>query len=147
MIVYVDTSALVKLFVREEGSDEVFRWIAEADIVSTALIAYAEARAALARRWRLADLPPSRLPGVVRALDEQWPSFLAVEITRDLVTKAGNLAERHALRGYDAVHLAAALEYGRLSSSKVTFVAYDDRLSLAALAEGLDVRGRLPGAA
>jgi predicted nucleic acid-binding protein len=49
---YLDTSSLVKLYVTEAGSDSVHGLVNEASIVATASIAYPEARAALARRWR-----------------------------------------------------------------------------------------------
>lgn len=49
MILYVDTSALVKVYVTEPGSSEVRGRIDEAEAVATALVTYAEARAALAQ--------------------------------------------------------------------------------------------------
>lgn len=52
MIVYLDTSALVKLYVDEPGTQEVARWIQRATAVSTSRVSYVEARAAFARRYR-----------------------------------------------------------------------------------------------
>jgi len=67
--------------------------------------------------------------------------YQIVEITDELVETAMELVERHALRGYDAVQLAAALELQgarvSLSLSPIQFVCADDRLNEAAEEEGL----------
>jgi predicted nucleic acid-binding protein len=69
--------------------------------------------------------------------------YQVVEVTEQLVDLAMTLAERHGLRGYDSVQLAAALALQAarqaLDLSAVTFVCADDRLNAAAMAEGLSV--------
>ncbi|MGH8694308.1 MAG: PIN domain-containing protein [Burkholderiales bacterium] len=52
MILYLDTSALVKLYVREQGSAQVRAHVNKADVIATSVVAYAEARAAFARLRR-----------------------------------------------------------------------------------------------
>ena len=52
MTVYLDTSSLVKLFLEESGSDQVRALVADATAIATSVVAYAETRAALARRRR-----------------------------------------------------------------------------------------------
>jgi predicted nucleic acid-binding protein len=56
MILYLDTSALVKLYVEEIGSNEVKKLVKTAQIVSTSRIAYVEARAGFARKLREGEL-------------------------------------------------------------------------------------------
>lgn len=58
-----------------------------------------------------------------------------VELDQEIATAAGDLAEHHSLRGYDAVHLAAALS---LQEPGLVVVAGDSALLQAARAEGLD---------
>lgn len=69
--------------------------------------------------------------------------YQIVEATEGLVDLAMTLAEKHDLRGYDAVQLAAAVELQitrtSLALSTITFVCADDRLNMAAVAEGLAV--------
>ncbi len=133
MTLYLDTSSLVKLYVAEPESDSVRQLVEEADIVATAAIAYPEARAALARRRREGALRARAFAAAKRALDEDWPRYLAVEVTAALCRDAGDLAERHALRGYDSVHLAAYLQVARAGGrAKVSFSCFDDRLTAAA---------------
>jgi predicted nucleic acid-binding protein len=109
VIAYFDTSALIKLVVDEEGSDRAASvWDATDRPVSAALIAV-EGRAALAAAHRGRRLTASRYR---RARDEYLAlldGIATVNVDADLIDQAGELAEREGLRGYDAVHLAAAL--------------------------------------
>ncbi len=132
MTLYLDTSSLVKLYVAEAESERVQRLVADADIVATAAIAYPEARAALARRRRDGGLPPKVFTAAKRALADDWPRYLAVDVTSELCREAGDLAERHRLRGYDSVHLAAYLQVARAAGkAQVRFSCFDDRLTAA----------------
>ena len=131
MILYLDTSALVKVYVDEPGRAAVVTEIAAATGVATVGIAYAEARAAFARKRREGGLDARGLRQVVEALDGDWATFFVVDVSEPLVRRAGILAERHALRGYDAVHLAGALEIAR-GGGDVSFLCFDQRLRTAA---------------
>ena len=132
MTLYLDTSSLVKLYVAEAESEAVRRLVDDADVVATAAIAYPEARAALARRRREGDIPARSFAAAKRALDDDWPRYLAVDVSAALCREAGALAERHSLRGYDSVHLAAFLQVARAAGkAAVQFSCFDDRLTRA----------------
>ena len=105
MILYLDTSALVTLYVEESGTPGVIARVEQAGAVTTARVTYAEARAAFARHRRQGALSPAGLRQAVRQLDEDWLAYTIVDIGDSVVREAGTLAERHALRGYDAVQL------------------------------------------
>ena len=128
----------MKLYIEEEGSERVRRWVQDADAVATALIAYAEARAAFARLRRERGLSPAQLRRVAGNLELEWESFVAIELTDALVRRAGGLAEARDLRGYDAVHLSASLEIRDAGESPL-FGCFDERLARAARREGLRV--------
>lgn len=112
--------------------------VERADSVFTVRISYAEARAAFARQRREGGLTPRELRAVVRKLDQDWSRYGIVEVTESLVRRAGALAERRSLRGYDAIQLAAALEL-RDGGAAVEFACYDIRLGRAARGERLAV--------
>lgn len=137
MIIYLDTSALVKLYVRERGSVIVRRALHEADLVATSRVAYPESRAAFARRQREGALSPRALRRAVTRLDGDLPSYVVVELTPPVAARAGRLAEARALRGFDAVHLASAVELAAMLGETPQFLAFDRRLADAAEAEGL----------
>lgn len=108
MIAYFDTSALIPLVVEEPGSEAASRLWDGAERVVTVRIAYPEGRAALARARRLDRLASRAYRAALAAFEDLWAQLDRVEITAALAQRAGDLAERLALRGYDAVHLAAA---------------------------------------
>ena len=137
MNLYLDTSALVKLYVREVGSASVARHVQRAERVLTSRVAYPEARAAFARRHREHAFSERSLRRIVSRLDRDWTAYVAVELHESVASRAGVLAESRALRGFDAIHLASALEIATLLGEPVRFLAYDARLALAASAEGL----------
>lgn len=138
MILYLDASALVKLYVEEVGTSVVAGRIQRAEAVATVLITYAESRAALARHRRDGALSVVDLRRAVRELDREWGAYNIVDLTDGLVRSAGALAERHALRGYDAVQLAAALDL-RAAGADVEFCAFDTHLNRTARREHLVV--------
>ena len=109
MILYLDTSSLVKLYVEEPGSHDVQRLVDRAEIVGTSAVAYAEAAAALARRKREKSLTIEEHRLARTGLDADWPRLLVLDATEPLARKAGGLAERYALRGFDAIHLGSYL--------------------------------------
>jgi predicted nucleic acid-binding protein len=130
---YLDTSSLVKLYVAESDSDSVRAHVDRATIVATSTIAYAEARAALARRRRERALRPAAFTAAKRKLETDWPKFFAVQVTEAVCQDAGQLAERYALRGYDSVHLACFLEVVRqVGVADSEFSSFDERLNSAA---------------
>jgi uncharacterized protein len=136
---YLDTSALVKLYVREPGSRDVARVVAEAGLAATSRVAYPEARAAFARRKREGAFRAAALRRIVGDLDRDLAHYVVVELTAELASTAGELAERHALRGFDAIHLASALWLRESAGDFGAFAAYDARLVAAATAEGFAV--------
>jgi predicted nucleic acid-binding protein len=140
VILYLDTSALVKLYVEEAGSPAVVSRVGEAEAVATVRVSYAEARAALARHRRDGRLTLTDVRRAVRELDREWGMYNVVDLNDPLVRRAGGLAERHALRGYDAVQLAAALDL-RSAGGEVTFLSFDARLNRAARRERLAAVG------
>ncbi len=136
MTLYLDTSALVKLYVTEDGSAWVQAWAAAATAIFTVRISYAEARAAMAQARRLGGLKPADLRRAVAELDVAWSGFVRVDVNEALVSRAGRLAEEHALRGYDAVQLAAALDASP-GVPDYLFASFDGDLNAAAAREGL----------
>ena len=139
MRLYLDTSALVKLYVEENGSSLVRKWVDDVDTVATSIIAYVEARAAFARQRREKRLSPAAYAGLVKDFEADWDRYVLLAATEPLIKQAGKLAETHALRGYDAIHLVSAKIFRERLSETVCFASWDARLVLAARKEGLAI--------
>jgi predicted nucleic acid-binding protein len=135
LILYLDTSALVKLFIREEGSDEVQALVGEASLVTTSVIAYPEARSAFARRRREGGLDEAEHIRIRSALDRDWSSLVALDVTAPLARDAADLAEAHGLRAFDGLHLASYRSIVEGATGQVVrFSSFDRRLNTAATA-------------
>jgi predicted nucleic acid-binding protein len=108
VIVYFDTSAFVPLLVTEPGTPLARELWASADEVVTTRLLYVEAAAALARARRMERITGRNHRAALDSLDDLWRDFRVVEIDETVARRAADLADRHALRGYDAVHCASA---------------------------------------
>ena len=139
MNLYLDTSALIKRYIREQGTDEVNLWVAEAEITATSIITIAEANAALARAARMKNISHQTGEAAGRLLREQWPRTIKTPITERTVARAAELAWALGLRGYNAVHLASAELWQISLGIPVRLVTYDNQLAVGARQLGLDV--------
>ena len=139
MNLYLDTSALIKRYIREQGTDEVNLWVAEAEITATSIITIAEANAALARAARMKNISHQTGEAAGRLLREQWPRTIKTPITERTVARAAELAWALGLRGYNAVHLASAELWQISLGIPVRLVTYDSQLVVGARQLGLDV--------
>jgi len=138
MMLYLDTSALVKLYVDEPMSQELMNVVNGTEAVATSLLAYTEACAAFAQARREARLSAQAYRHVVEAFVDDWPRYITVEVTDRLVKDAGKLAAHRALRGYDALHLASALVL-REQIPSISLLAFDRELMAAAKRESLRI--------
>ncbi len=139
MILYLDTSAWVKLYVRESGSKELRASAVKAETLATSVVAYPEARAAFARLKMQGLTTEAKHQQRLAQLNTDWENLLRIELTPAVVRTAGDLAEVHGLRGFDSIHLAGALWLREKAGTPLHFAVFDQRLRAAAERAGLVV--------
>lgn len=133
MILYLDTSSLVKLYVFETGSDAVGRAAAAASRIAVSVVAYPEARSAFGRRRRERALTSRDLRSIHAAFERDWSRLVRVPVTEEVYRAAAVLAERHALKALDGLQLASYLSLRRRAPRNgATFSTFDRRLGKAA---------------
>jgi predicted nucleic acid-binding protein len=137
MILYLDASALVKRYIAEAGSAEVGEAIAKAEMVGTVLISRAEVAAALAKAVRVCRLAQEDALASLQIFRNEWRDIVRVQVTEMAVARADTLAWEHSLRGYDAVHLAAAVLWQDAIGEAVTMATFDRQLWAASGRIGL----------
>ncbi|MFZ5916070.1 MAG: type II toxin-antitoxin system VapC family toxin [Chloroflexota bacterium] len=137
MILYLDASALVKRYVAEPGSAEVSQVISQAEVVGTALISRAEVAAALAKAVRLGALLSAGAWASLQAFRSEWLDLMRIQVSELTVTRADAYAWEFGLRGYDAVHLAAAAVWQDALGEPVTLATFDRPLWTTAGRVGL----------
>lgn len=138
MILYLDTSALVKLFAEEVHSDRIRRAATEARLIATHAIAYVEACATFARVAH-ARGDGALFAALRRNLDTQWSAWEILNVTGALIHRAADLAGRYRLRGNDSLHLAAAESAFEAFRNRAPFhfAVFDGQLSDAAKQAGI----------
>jgi uncharacterized protein len=143
---FVDSSALVKRYVQETGTSWV-RGITRrspSTVIYIARITAVEVPCAIARRRKGRTITPRRASSILHRFRQHLAGrYNVAQITTALLDDATRLGVKHALRAYDAVQLAVALEVNRFhqagGSGPVTLVSADQALNDAALVEGLAV--------
>lgn len=140
MILYLDTSAFIKLYAVEVGAEKVRAAAAAAALIHAHWIAYAEMRSALARMHRMGRQSADAYRRSKREFEADWRALNAIMPDERMLRRAGDLAERFELRAYDSVHLAAAdsLRVGAGTES-LCFASFDDRLNRAAAELGFQL--------
>jgi predicted nucleic acid-binding protein len=143
-VAYFDTSALLKRYVTEAGTEWVKSLLASLDapVVLTSRLAVVEAACACARRAREGNLPPEALDNLLRLFEYDVAyRYHILELSPATIDAARDLALQYPLRAYDAVHLATAWlanqELVRTDKPPLTVVCADDRLVGIASATGL----------
>jgi len=143
---FCDSSAIVKRYVNETGSNFVdgLADLKSGNVILLARITRVEVVAAIARRLKNGSVSTADAQNAVAAFQHDLTNnYFTVEITPVLLSVAMSLATKNALRGYDAVQLAAVLEANdeRLANGlpPLTLVSADTDLNTAAQAEGLNV--------
>ena len=139
VILFCDTSALMKLLVDEDQSDQMQQVSTTVEAIGVCRISWAETMAALAHLQREDPVCDEDLEQARQHLIQCWKTFTIVEVSQKLVEAAGRFADGFALRGYDSVQLAAAHELHISSEQPVTFACYDRRLNQAAQLLQLEV--------
>jgi predicted nucleic acid-binding protein len=137
-ISYVDTSALLKWYVSEPGSDAVAAWIEEQPSLVFSRIGWLEFRCAVNRRRRARDLDDATADDVLGRFlaDVAVGAFTLLPLNDEQALAANDLIARLAapLRTLDALHLAAAIAHGADSIATA-----DHDLALGAREMGLKV--------
>ena len=139
MIIYLDTSALVKRYVVESGSKEVIALLAQADSVGSAMLTQVEMASALAKAVRMNWVEAENAEIAWQDFLSQWPSFARLSVTPGLVERAASLAWEYGLRGYDATHFAAALIWQEMLEMPITLATFDRELWVVAKKAGMEV--------
>ena len=134
MTAYVDASAVVKLYVDDEGLRFDLAPIAAAfDSLTTSRLTYVETTAALAAMRRAGRLSSARHAAALGEFAVLWATFTVIDLSHDVAHDAGEVAKTFGLRAGDAIHLASLRA---LDAPAVPLVAWDVRLRNAATANG-----------
>lgn len=139
---FLDTSALAKRYLPEQGTRWLRQQIASANTIIVSRLTLVEVMSAVARRHREGAINTRVMQGINRLLERHFQKqYAVVDVNDKLTREAVRLINTHPLRAYDSVQLASALLVNqRLLSQKlspITFLCSDTRLLQIATSEGL----------
>lgn len=145
-VYFFDSSAIVKRYLKEKGTGWV-NIITDQSMqnrIYVARVTLVEVVSAITRKTHGGGLNSAAAAIAIQQFRYDFATeYIPVELTPVLINAASLLAESHALRGYDAVQLAAALEINNdplsLGLSTVTLISVDVSLNSAGIVEGLAV--------
>lgn len=137
MIAYIDTSALLRIVLREPGAlDDLRSYDA---LVSSELIAVESPRTIDRLRWQ-GSLTADEAAARVRTVND-WLEAIDLVLLRPPVLSRASEPMPMPLGTLDALHLATALIWRDRMGPLPTMATHDTALGLAARAFGFDVRG------
>ena len=129
MILYLDSSAIVKRYISEEGSELVASTIEQAKVIGSSLLSKAETISAFAKAVRMNALTDEQGIEIIQTFEQDWAYFVRIEANETIVSNAGNLAWQYHLRAYDAIQLATAIFWREHSRLPIVFVSFDKKLN------------------
>jgi len=124
-IIYLDTSALLKLYIQEAHSAEVNTLLKEATATGTSILTYTEMAAAMARAARMRLIQDSAARKAWNNFLGDWPGFTRLKLPVALTERGAALAWEFGLRGYDAVHLAVVMSWRDALGEPVILATFD----------------------
>lgn len=138
-IIYLDTSALLKVYIQEAQSENVRLLFDHADGMGTSIVTYTEMASAMARAARMQLITEGESKASWGKFLGDWPGFLRLNLSSQLTERAALLAWDFGLRGYDAIHLATALTWQEALGSPICLATFDRLLWGAGKNIGVEV--------
>jgi predicted nucleic acid-binding protein len=139
LIIYLDTSALLKQYIQEAGSEDVEKLLASSEGTGTNQLTYVEMASAISRAVRMELISADEAQLTWEDFLVDWELLVRLDTSGQITKRAATLAWEHGLRGYDAMHLASALTWQDAIDTPVTLATYDRELWSAAQKAGMDV--------
>lgn len=131
-MIYLDSSALVKRYIEETGSEKVRILMEKTSIIAVSRLAYAETLSAIHRRRKSFAASDEEFAALIREFRNDWEHFHVLEMNSEALQSLDEVIEKYALRGADSIHLSTALWFKHVVKTAITFVASDNELLQAA---------------
>ena len=139
MIIFIDSSALVKRYIIEHGRERVNSLIEDASLVTVSRLAYPEILSTLVRRRATLKLTDEEFVTLLCGFRNDWEQLTVFDMDDETMQYVDSAIENHRLRGADSIHLSTALRIRKALSPDIVFVASDRELLAAARKERFKV--------
>lgn len=139
MILYLDTSALVKVYIEESYSNIVRNAFVQADKIAISIIGYVEFHSAISRLLREKLINIETFGKISSSFKRNWNRFIIVGLDKSIIERSTELLLLSELHAFDSIHLASAESLKNDYSEKIVFGCFDKRLITAVEKIGMDI--------
>ena len=137
MILFFDTSALLKLFVSEQHSESICEASRTASLIVVSQLTWVEVCAALGLKQRSRQIDAPQATQALQELRDEWDRYSKLAVDQALIITAVELALSFGLRAYDSLQLASAQRAHSQAGNTLAFACFDKQLNAAAIALGI----------
>ncbi len=137
MNIYLDSSALVKRYLVEAGTEAVHDLFGGPDAIAGSALTEVEVPATISRAKKAGIVRAADATRAITLFQGDWANFVRIPVDDRQLGAAAVLAERYSLRALDAVHLASALSWSEAIAAPVVLATFDRELWVAAREAGL----------
>ena len=134
-VVYVDTSVLVKQYLREADSERAVALLERATI-ATSTISELELVSTLYAAHRARVLSYNQLHVLLKQLEKDCAAWYRLDVTTEVIDRARDVISKELVRALDAIHCASALLLQETRSGPIPFATSDQRQRAAAMSLG-----------
>ncbi|MDR4509817.1 MAG: type II toxin-antitoxin system VapC family toxin [Candidatus Brocadiaceae bacterium] len=124
--IYIDTSAYLKIFLKERGSDKVRKLVKENNLLASAIL-ISECFSAFSRRRQGKEIDVKIFERLVNRVKKDVPYIEIVRLTDDVLRRTEEILLQSSVRTLDAVHIASALLFQETTGIDLTFATADKR--------------------
>lgn len=124
--IYIDTSAYLKIFLKEKGSDKVRKLVKENSLLASAIIT-SECFSAFSRRRQGKEIDDKTFDRLVNRVKKDLPYLEIIRLTDDILRRTEEILLHSTVRTLDAIHIASALLFQESTGIDITFVTSDKR--------------------
>lgn len=124
--IYIDTSAYLKIFLKEKGSDQVRKLVKENSLLASAILT-SECFSAFSRRRQGKEIDDKTFDRLVNRVKKGLPYIEIVRLTDEVLMRTEEILLHSTVRTFDAVHIASALLFQESTGIDLTFVTSDKR--------------------
>jgi predicted nucleic acid-binding protein len=133
-MLYLDSSAIIKLYISEDFSSEVINLVQNSKSLITSQFAYTEIHSAFSRLYRQKIIDYKLLEIIKFRFEKDWIYIKTLELNGLIIKRASELIYQHELRSFDSIHLAFVENLSNIIGSEFYFITFDKRLSKASIA-------------
>ena len=136
MKLYFDTSALVKKYIAEKGSENADKLFLSASEIYISIIGHVEAISSFRRLLLEKEIAKKDYEQLKSEIAQDFQFFNVIDVSSETVSSAVRVIDKYQLKSLDSLHLASALE---MKADIDYFISSDQKLLNAAKKEGFKV--------